>query len=275
MQELFVNSRASFSLAVVAWIGLGTTAWAGFITDTYSVTSATYIDSHPSYDYNHGAMTSSVKAVVNNRSGDTSMTRILLQLPSTTWDAPSGMAVQSLTLYMYSTTTTGGDDGFTARLCPLTQSFVEGTGTSKSGPDKTSGATWETYDGTHLWATAGGDYSSLKHVDAVDDATGGPILSNQWARFDLTSLATDANLQLYGAMIAVGQQGTDALADPSMIASGDYVTKTFDSDDFATTSLRPYVMVTYATVPEPATIVIFASGLGAAAAMLWIRRCRK
>lgn len=208
---------------------------------TIAVDKDTYIDSNPSYDCNHGAMTSSLKAVLNSPS-DGTKTRILLQLPTDTWTTPAGMELESLRLYMYCTQTIS--DSFAARLYPLTHSFVEGTGTSKSGSNKT-GATWTTYDGTSLWTTAGGDFDATKYVDAVRASNGRAIATDNWAYWDLTSLAGDAALQTYGAIITVAPE------DANLITNG-YETKAFNSSDYGTASLRPYVKLTYTAVPEPA-----------------------
>ena len=110
---------------------------------TTAVDKDTYIDSSPGYDCNHGAMTSSLKAVLNGPA-DGTKTRILLQLPTASWTVPPLTKLESLKLYMYCTQSVSA--GFTARLYPLTHGFVEGTGTTKNGSNKT-GATWGTYDG--------------------------------------------------------------------------------------------------------------------------------
>lgn len=56
------------------------------------------------------------------------------------------------------------------RLYPLSQGFTEGTGALPA-----DGAAWNTYDGTHVWVTAGGDYDSSTYVDArqIGHAIGG------------------------------------------------------------------------------------------------------
>ena len=51
-------------------------------------------------------------------------------------------------------------------------------------------------------------------------------------------------------MIAVAPEDANLL-------TGGWETKAFNSSDFATVSLRPYVEMTYTAVPEPSSAVVF------------------
>jgi hypothetical protein len=68
---------------------------------------------------------------------------------------PSGSTISSATLNLYCiNASTGG--GRTIDIHYLTRAWVEGTGT---GTITNDGVTWNTYDGTNAWTTAGGDYN--------------------------------------------------------------------------------------------------------------------
>ena len=65
----------------------------------------------------------------------------------------------------------------------ITQSWVEGT---KTGNGNADGATWNDYDGTNPWVTAGGDYDSTVIASATI-----PRGNNTWHQWDITTLVSD------------------------------------------------------------------------------------
>jgi hypothetical protein len=260
MQQRFVNTGfARWALAAVVWIGLGTTAWA----DNIKLDKVAYIDG--AYNENLGA-TSTIKNVLNasDHSGATAgtVTRSLLGMPSIT--VPGGMEIASITLNLWCTSynKNGAATNFSMALYPLTQSWVEGTGITGGG--SLSGATWNTYNGTDLWTTAGGggDYDSSVSVMAASTPS-----KNHWTTFDLTSIWSNANLQTYGALLTITPE------DGTLVPSGYWITESFATDDWVNdpgADYNPYVSVTFVAVPEPVTWFMLLSGC--IMATLFIRR---
>jgi hypothetical protein len=260
MQQRFVNSSLiRWALAAVAWIGLGTTAWA----DIIKLDKVAYIDG--AYNENLGAQ-STIKNVVNSstHTGVTagSVTRSLLGMPSII--VPDGMAIASVTLNLWCTQYNKNSEttNFSMAISPLTHNWVEGTGTKGGG--SLSGVTWNTYDGTNPWTTAGGDYDSSVSVVAAST----PVI-NSWTTFDLTSIWSNVDLQSYGALLTVSPE------DGTLVPSGQWITETFASDDWVNnpgTDYNPYISVTFVAVPEPAAVIILITGCGAAATIVFRRR---
>jgi hypothetical protein len=255
---------ARWALATVALIGLTSTARAQAPEDI-NLSSVTYIDQdNPTSNFGGKTQT---KLVVNglNHYGGTYV-RGLLALPSIT--VPAGEQIQSVSLDLWCTQyspPSGGSTTFSTVLYPLTRGFVQGTGTT-SGVTNTSGATWNTYDGTDAWTTPGGDYDSSTPVMA--SAT--PAASS-WTTFNLTNLWTNPSLVLeqqelqnYGALITVSPENYN-LVSPS----NSFITEEFASDVWVnsppTPSLNPYIAVTFSAVPEPSTVALLAAGVGLAA----------
>ncbi|HUY03593.1 MAG TPA: DNRLRE domain-containing protein [Rhodocyclaceae bacterium] len=110
---------------------------------------------------NYGADTS--LAIQNNHA------EALVQFDLSSLPAGSKILSAQFSLYHQS----GGND--TVSAFGLTQSWTEGTGAGDSG------ATWNTYDGSHSWAAAGGDYDP-----AAGNAIALPAI-NTWATWDLTA----------------------------------------------------------------------------------------
>ena len=69
----------------------------------------------------------------------------------------------------------------------------------------TSGVTWNTYDGTHAWTTAGGDYTSAYNYGsaAITSTTGA---RKSIPMTNLVSQWVDGNLPNYGALIKVSSE---------------------------------------------------------------------
>jgi hypothetical protein len=241
-----------WALAAAILIGLTAAVQA----DSIPLTSVTYIDSGNTTS-NYGGKTT-FKDVLNGTghySG--TVTRGLVAMPAVT--IPAGEEIESVSLNLYCnqySPPAGGSTTFSAALYPLTQSFVQGTANGIS----TSGATWFTYDGTHPWAAAGGDYdSSVSVLAAATPATG------QWTSFDLTSIWNNTDLRTYGALLAVTPE------NPNLVSpSSSYVTESFASDGWVNTpdtNYHPYLSVTFAPlpVPEPSTLAMLVAGASLAA----------
>ena len=94
---------------------------------------------------------------------------------------PAGARVLSAELQLYHnyTDTAGADAG--ADVHRVNRDWVEGT---KAGTGTADGATWDTWDGSSAWTTAGGDYdASAVAGSSITAATG------DWASWDITTLA--------------------------------------------------------------------------------------
>ncbi|NNJ95331.1 MAG: DNRLRE domain-containing protein [Halobacteria archaeon] len=94
---------------------------------------------------------------------------------------PVGARVISAQLQLYHTITEtpGADAGVSVHR--VSRDWVEGT---KSGAGTADGASWDTWNGTNAWSTAGGDYDPAAVASsAITDATG------DWESWDITSLA--------------------------------------------------------------------------------------
>lgn len=146
---------------------------------------------------NYGADTS--LAIQNNQA------EALVQFDLSSIPAGSKILSAQFSLYHQS----GGNN--TVSAFGLTQSWTEGTGAGDSG------ATWNTYDGSHSWATAGGDY---------DPAAGNAIVLpaiNTWATWDLTAWTSAwlAGIQPnYGIVLVANSGGLNSFVssdEPSNI----------------------------------------------------------
>jgi hypothetical protein len=138
-----------------------------------------------------------------------------------TLPAGSG-SISSIRLYLYVTTLFTGT--FTVKVHQLTQAWTE------------AGATWNTYDGTNNWASPGGDYSAT-----VVDTAAAPASGN-WFYLDLSTGADNpiAGLTWGGTVDLIVR--TDAQGDSRNI---EIATK-----EHATSSIRPYIEITYSTAGD-------------------------
>ena len=238
-----------WALAAVASIGLASTARADTI--DIPLTSTTYIDSD--YDTQNLGGGTSMKNVVNSPTHGTgtaeasSVTRSLLALPAITVPSQdTGDVITSVTLNLYCyqySPPSGGTTAFSMVAYPLERGFVQGSCTS-SNQNLTPGATWLTYDGTHPWATPGGDFDSSVSVMA-----GAMPVIGAWTTFDLTNVWNNPSLapqkremQNYGVELTVSPE------DPNLVSAGSYVTESFRNDNAypPLTPIVPYLAVTFA-----------------------------
>jgi hypothetical protein len=199
----------------------------------YPILSDAQLDSRDATS-NFGASTS-VKVVVNGTDG--SLSRAVFQIPSAVWDTAGIVVSAKVYFYVWDDQTLGRD----VRLHPLTQGFVEGTGTGSVTGD---GATWLSYDGTNLWNAAGGDYDALVGVDAVK-----PSDDFGWFTWDITAMWNDPNLRSFGGILKMSDE-----SDPGYPNQPRAPLSSSESTKYP----HPYVEVT--SVPEPCSGILFLAG---------------
>lgn len=142
-------------------------------------------------------------------------THALVQFDLST--VPAGSTILSAQFSLYHLT--GGNDPVSA--FGVTTPWTEGTGAEGSG------ATWNTYDGRHSWATAGGDYDPAGGITVTLPA------NNTWATWDLTAWTTawQAGIQPnYGIALAANSGGLNTFVssdEPSNIAQRPKLDVTF------------------------------------------------
>ncbi|MGB5519134.1 MAG: DNRLRE domain-containing protein [Gammaproteobacteria bacterium] len=156
---------------------------------------------------------------------------------------PLGARVISAQLQLYhtETVTAGIDAGATVHR--VKRDWVEGT---KSGTGTADGATWDTWDGSAAWGTAGGDYdpaaiASSAITAAIDD----------WESWDITTLVqgwVDGSFYNNGLLLR---------------GSGD-VNISFASKENADATLHPKLIISYAcecgtvcSVPQGSGNILF------------------
>jgi hypothetical protein len=187
-------------------------------TTIFNIDTDTYVDSRdPTYNF---GVSTVAKVVVNGMDG--SLTRVLFKLPDSLWSIPEDRLISAKIWFYVWYDQTGNRD---VRLNPLTRGFVEGTG---DGTPSGDGATWQTYDGTNSWTTAGGDYDANAFVDAVK--------STNWFSWDITALWNNSNLQSLGAMLRMNDESNPGY--PNMPRAP------FTSSD-GPANERPYIEVVY------------------------------
>ena len=171
--------------------------WGADLVDVLPITVDTYVDSSRPTN-NYGA-SGSAKVVASSTPA-----RTLFTLPADLWTNDASQIV-SVTVSFYVWNDNTGDQEF--RLYPLTQTFTE------------DGASWNTFDGSNAWTTAGGDFDAANSVLAVKGVPGvyGSDPNGKFFTWDLTPLLTNATaraeLQACGALLDAGT------ADPQRFAS--------------------------------------------------------
>lgn len=218
-------------------------------TYTYQITTDTYLDS--SVPTENFGLSGSDKVVINS----TSACRTLFDLPTNLSSySPSDIESAVVSFYVWSDSTST----YNVSLFPLTRAFGEGTWNGKgSPPAQANGATWNTYDGTNSWTTAGGDLDSANSVVGIKGTLGvNPNDSNgRFFTWDITSLLTNpttaAELQDFGAMLRI---------DETIPPSGQRFAS-FTSAN-STSYSAPYLpSVELTVVPEPSSLLLVQVGL--------------
>jgi Tfp pilus assembly protein PilX len=138
---------------------------------------------------------------------------------------PAGARIQSAQLELYHKNTIGGATDPGATVYRVTRDWVEGT---KSGTGIADGATWDKWDGSANWTSAGGDYDlSAVASSAITTATG------DWESWDIKTLVqgwVDGSYPNNGLLLK--GSGT--------------VNVTFASKENADPTLHPKLEITYA-----------------------------
>jgi hypothetical protein len=227
-------------------------------TYTYQISTDTYLDSaSPTKNY---GLSGSDKVVINS----TSACRTLFDLPTDLWSySPGDIVSASVSFYVWQDNTAS----YNVSLFPLTRAFVVGTGTGTTPAD---GATWNTYDGTTSWTTAGGDFDSANYVVGIKGSIGVKPgeTSSRFFTWDITSLLTNSTalteLQDYGAMLRI---------DETIPPSGQrFASYTSANNTNYPTSYLPSVELT--VVPEPSSLVLVMAGVAAITCCLKKRHAR-
>lgn len=199
--QMHKNKSTRLKLFPRAWPGwLAAALAAGSLpllthAEEFPITEDTYMDSRASSQQSNFGLANTVKVLVNS---DTSVTRGLFAIPAALAAYPPE-AIQEAKVYFY----VFQDNTKTRdiRLCPLTTSFVEGTGATASG------ATWLTYDGTNNWTTPGGDWDTNHAVVGTKEPILDPDLNDRFFSWDITGLLTSpltrSNLVTHGAILII------------------------------------------------------------------------
>ena len=196
----------------------------------FPIAADAFMDSRPANAaFNYGAATT-LKTLVN--SSDGTVCRGLFQLPPelALFD-PADIVSANVQLYVWQDNT--GERNIT--LYPLTRPFSEG---SKNGSGIADGATWNTFDGTNAWNTAGGDVDTNFPVVGVKEEILNPDMHDRFFSWNLAPLLADpaarSNLLAHGALIQI-----DELPVPS---SGTPRAPFTSSDDLNyTAAYRPHL----------------------------------
>jgi hypothetical protein len=166
--------------------------------------------------------------------------RILIKFNVASLGIPSDAQINNAKIMMYyfrsqdgATNEVGASDSISMTSHALTRDWVEGTGlTTQVTQD---GATWNDYDGTSSWGSAGGDYQSSP------SGSGSTPSAYGWTNLDVTNIAKgwiDGSISNHGAII-IGQSGAH-----------DYL-KMFRSSDSASSAQRPKLEIDYVSNYPP------------------------
>ena len=177
------------------------------------------------------------KSQINNKEN-----RVLLLFNLS--EIPFNVTITNATLELYYNYDSGQDVNLS--LYRLTRQWTE------------TGVTWNTYDGTNSWTTAGGDYDSTLHARTLIDS----VLS--WKSWLITSLVQDLVDKVYE------NYGFILLSSPTHSEDN---SKHFSSKENTNQSLIPRLVVTYfngsdiippyfTSIPLPTTIT-YGEGFGA------------
>jgi len=195
----------------------------GFIltTSTYQPTTADNYLGQYNHTANHGSDT-----FLEGQNFNGYNNRPILYFDTS--DIPSGATFSQGDVALYTTAISGTNIGVMNRMTRIT--WTE------------NGSTWDTYDGTNAWTTAGGDYTSTNAVTKT-----GISSNNTWYTWNASTLIQDCydnqNKKVYVLIKTAENNGGGWY----QFASKEYTTDT---------SKRPKLTVTY-TVPVSANFFPF------------------
>ncbi|MCB1130831.1 MAG: DNRLRE domain-containing protein, partial [Verrucomicrobiae bacterium] len=136
---------------------------------------------------------------------------------------PTGSTLDAANLVLTVSGTFGGNpNGEAMNVYRLTQAWTEG------------GVTWNNYDGTNPWATAGGDYNGTVRASSTADVGAGQTIT-----WDVTTLAQEwvANTYPNEGLIVINSGNTNGLH--------------FASKENGNAAYRPYLAATITTPASP------------------------
>lgn len=175
---------------------------------------------------------------IGNQSAGSDNRRSLLKFDLSA--IPVGSTINSATMSLYQH---AQQDATTPQLGVYytTRSWTEGTG---NGTATTDGATWNSYNGTSNWTTAGGDFNGTAQATAT-----APNSTNAWVDFSITGLAQS---WVSGTFANEGMFVKKSGENPAV---SDY--KTFYSSDYlGDSSLRPKLVIEYVPAPGSMTLTV-------------------
>ena len=177
---------------------------------TFPIATDTFVDSRSSNTGKNNGAATTVKVTIN--SSDGSITRGLFLLPpDITLYETSQIARASVVFYVWQDNT----EDRNVTLYPLTRPFVEGTG---NGTIPADGATWQTYDGTNGWTTAGGDFDTNFPVVGVKGDILDPDMHDRYFTWNITALLTNesarAELLNHGAILVIDEVPPPSIGMP-------------------------------------------------------------
>lgn len=205
----------------------------------YTGGASTHIRSdNPAINYNNYSVPAGSQLIIGDTGSTNGVIRGLYSFNLGT--LPSNITINSVAVKL--TIDVGGSGSGTAfqvDLMDLNRSFTETT------------ATWNTYDGTNAWTTAGGDFGSLlASTNANTNLMGGSILTFSAATM-VSSLQNAINTSsAFNFMVKISNE-VPSVRDILFLGG--------DTD--ATISYRPSITIDYTVVPEPTTVTMLMSGL--------------
>ncbi len=143
---------------------------------------------------------------------------------------PGNTNILKITLVLTKQTTLGATGN--VEVHALTRSFVEGSGSGSATGD---GATWNTYNGSNNWTSAGGDFSGTIINTVADPPNVGDLLSIDLFGGNATN---SMNITWNSDVNLILKQQTET-------GTGTDVGGIYYSKEDSTSSNRPYIVITY------------------------------
>ena len=203
-----MKHAAQLNLLMLLCTALCNTSLAGYL--NLPILNDAYLDSRSSNTgRNYGAATT-VRALIN--SSDGSVCRGLFKLPLEVALFDAGQIAEAQVLfYVWQDNTTNRN----ITLYPLSRAFVEGSGNGTAPAD---GATWNTYDGTNAWTSAGGDFDAAHPVVGQKGEVLDAGMNDRFFIWDirtlLTNEATRTALLDFGALLQIDEAPLPSSGSP-------------------------------------------------------------